>query len=208
MRVLESEGMRSRAGRRVANDRQTARGGARAGFGWAGYGGKDVARRRRADRMRLAYRFGRAGPAGPARQTPRPGRRSGRADIDRSNGRTAHAAPARLVVVDLDAELRGVAKERLELGGDRRVIGAGESGRGHRRRRRGGEKLNDERERDEKGRKWRPERRRAALCAPRPRHKFPAAEAHQHIPPMLYSVAECVRERNSWRPRRAANAQK
>jgi hypothetical protein len=57
-----------------------------------------------------------------------------------------------LVVVDLDAELGGVAKERLELGGDRRVIGAGESGRGDRRRRRGGEKLNDKRECDDKGR--------------------------------------------------------
>lgn len=55
----------------------------------------------------------------------------------------------RFVVVDLDAELGGVAEERLELRGDRRVIGAGESGRGKRRRRRGGEKLNDKRKRDE-----------------------------------------------------------
>jgi hypothetical protein len=59
----------------------------------------------------------------------------------------------RFVVVDLDAELGGVAKERLKLGGDRRVIGAGEDGRGDRRRSRSGEKLNDKRERDEKGRK-------------------------------------------------------
>ena len=43
------------------------------------------------------------------------------------------------VVVDLDAELGGVAEKRLEFGGDRRVIGTGESGRGHRRRRRGRE---------------------------------------------------------------------
>jgi hypothetical protein len=50
----------------------------------------------------------------------------------------------RFVVVDLDAELSGVAKQRLEFGGDRRIIGAGESGRGKSRRRRGGEKLNDE----------------------------------------------------------------
>ena len=63
------------------------------------------------------------------------------------------------VVVDLDAELGGVAEKRLEFGGDRRVIGAGESGRGYRRRRRGGEKLNDERERDKEGRERRPERR-------------------------------------------------
>jgi hypothetical protein len=55
----------------------------------------------------------------------------------------------RFVVVDLDAELGGIAKERLELGGDRRVIGAGESGR-HCRGGRGGEKLNDERKRDDK----------------------------------------------------------
>ena len=57
-----------------------------------------------------------------------------------------------LVVVDLDSELGGVAKERLKLGGNRRVIGAGEGRRGDRRRRRGGEKLNHKRERDEKRR--------------------------------------------------------
>jgi hypothetical protein len=57
-----------------------------------------------------------------------------------------------LVVVDLDAELGGIAKERLKLGCDRRVIGAGESGRGHRRWCRSGEKLNHKRERDEKRR--------------------------------------------------------
>ena len=84
------------------------------------------------------------------------------------------------VVVDLRAELGGVAEKRLEFGGDRRVIGAGESGRGHRRRRRGGEQLNDERERDEEGRERRPERRRAALSAPVPKRKFSAAEAHQN----------------------------
>jgi hypothetical protein len=33
------------------------------------------------------------------------------------------------VVVDLEAELRSVAEDSLELGGDRRVIGAGEGGR-------------------------------------------------------------------------------
>jgi hypothetical protein len=54
----------------------------------------------------------------------------------------------RFVLVDLDAELGGVAKQRLELGGDRRIIGADESGRGESRRRRGGEKLNDERKRN------------------------------------------------------------
>ncbi len=67
----------------------------------------------------------------------------------------------RALIVNMGAKLGGVAKERLELGCDRRVIGAGESRRGHRRRRRSGEKLNDERERDEKGRKRRTEARHA-----------------------------------------------
>ena len=103
----------------------------------------------------------------------------------------------RFVVVDLGAELRRVAEERLKLGGDRRVIGAGEGGRGKRLRRRGGEKLNDERECDEKRGPGRPEQRQAALYAPLPKRKCPAPEAHQTIPPMLHSVAEGVRERNS-----------
>jgi hypothetical protein len=58
----------------------------------------------------------------------------------------------RFVVVDLDAELGGVAKEGLKLGRDRRVIGASESGRSKSGRRRGGEKLNDERKRDDERR--------------------------------------------------------
>jgi hypothetical protein len=73
----------------------------------------------------------------------------------------------RFVVVDLDAELSGVAKERLELSGDRRIIGAGEGRRGEGRRRGGGEKLNDERKRNDKCGQRRAERRQAALCAPR-----------------------------------------
>jgi hypothetical protein len=101
-----------------------------------------------------------------------------------------------LVVVDLDAELGGVAKERLKLGCDRHVIGAGEGGRGDRRRRRGGEKLNDKRKRNDKGCNRRPERRPTALSAPRPKRKCLAPEAHQNNPPMPYSVAEGVRERN------------
>ena len=54
----------------------------------------------------------------------------------------------RAVIVDVGAEFRRVAEDRLELGGDRRVIGAGEVRRCERGGRRGGEKLNDERERD------------------------------------------------------------
>jgi hypothetical protein len=58
----------------------------------------------------------------------------------------------RLVVADLDAELGRVAKERLELGRDCCAIRAGETGRGHRGRRRSGEKLHNERKRDYKRR--------------------------------------------------------
>jgi hypothetical protein len=100
------------------------------------------------------------------------------------------------VVVDLDAELGRIPEQRLKLGGDRRVIGAGESGRGHRRRRRGGEQLNDERERDAEGRERRPERRRAAIPAPVPKRKFSAAEAHQTSLRCLHWVSEGTRERN------------
>jgi hypothetical protein len=53
------------------------------------------------------------------------------------------------VVVDLDAELRRIAEDRLEFGGDRRVVRAGEGRRGKRGRGRSGEKLEDERERDD-----------------------------------------------------------
>ena len=99
--------------------------------------------------MRLALE-----PAGQGRQVWRDkGHRLGgeaaeRALIAAMAGR--RVLGRRFVVVDLDAELGGIAKERLKLGGDRRVIGAGESGRSKGRRRRGGEKLNDERKRDEK----------------------------------------------------------
>jgi hypothetical protein len=98
----------------------------------------------------------------------------------------------RFVVVDLDAELGGVAKERLKIGRDRRVIGASESGRGKSRRRGGGKKLNDERQRNEKGREPGPERRRAAFCPPLPKRKCLAPEAHQNALRYLYSVAERV----------------
>ena len=57
----------------------------------------------------------------------------------------------RAVIIDVGAKRRRVAEERLEFGGDRRIIGAGEGGRGERRRGSSGEKLNDERERDDEG---------------------------------------------------------
>ena len=55
----------------------------------------------------------------------------------------------RAVIIDVGAQLRCIAEDRLELGRDRRVIGAGECGRSERRRRGGGEQLDDEREHDE-----------------------------------------------------------
>ena len=45
------------------------------------------------------------------------------------------------VIVDVGAEFRRVAEDRLELGGDRRVIRTDKGGRSDRRRRRSGEKL-------------------------------------------------------------------
>jgi hypothetical protein len=86
----------------------------------------------------------------------------------------------RFVVVDLDAELSGVAKERLELSGDRRIIGAGGGRRGKSRRRGGGEKLNDEGKRNDKCGQSRAERGQAAPCAPPPKRKCLAPEAHQN----------------------------
>src|ERR1700722_4282929 len=150
-----------------------------------GIGGNKVVPRRRADRT------------GVGMELIRQGRQIWR---DKGHGlggepaeRTLIAAMAGrrmlgrgLVVADLDAKLGRVAEERLKLGRDRRVIRAGEGGRGGRRRGRGrgGEKLNDKRERDEKGRKWRSERRQAALCTPRPKRKCSAPEAHKNNPPM------------------------
>jgi hypothetical protein len=71
------------------------------------------------------------------------------------------------VIVSVDAEFRRVAEDRLELGSDRRVIGASEGGRRQRGRGRGGEKLNDERERDNERDQRRRLPRRAKL---RPTH--------------------------------------
>jgi hypothetical protein len=73
----------------------------------------------------------------------------------------------RSLVVDLDAELGGVAKERPEFGRDPRVIGPAESRRGEHGRRGGRKELNDEGERNEPSRQGRLERRQA-----RPRSPF------------------------------------
>ena len=140
-----------------------------------------------------------ARPAGLAGQTPQPERRSGKADIDRSNGRTG-VLGRRFVVVDLDAELRSVAKHRLELGGDRRVIGAGESGRGKRRRRRGGEKLNDERE----ARRGTRSAASAARRAPRSRD-VPRSGRPEFMRAILGQYAAHRQDRRAGQQRQAAN---
>lgn len=107
----------------------------RSGEIWlGGIGGKNVANRRRAGRMRVAF-----APLGQSRQV---GRNIGRGGLSgEAAERTLIAAMAGrrvlaggALIVDSDAKLRRVAKNRL--GGDRGVIGAGESGRGKRGRRR------------------------------------------------------------------------
>ena len=100
------------------------------GIGLDGIGGKNVAARRRADRMRVAVE--------PVRQ----GRQVGR---DKGHGLRGEAAERALVAAMTARRVlarralssltwaqssRRVAEQRLELGGDRRVIGAGEGGRG------------------------------------------------------------------------------
>ena len=126
--------------------------------------GKNVAARRRADRIGVAVE-----PVRQSRQVWQDKRHSLGGEAAK---RTLIAAMAgrrvlgrSLVVVDLDAELRSVAKDRLELGGDRRVVGVSEGGRSKRRRCRSGEKLNDERERDEKRHQRRSRRGRRGAFA-------------------------------------------
>ena len=83
-----------------------------------------------------------------------------------------------LVVVDLGAELRSVAKDRLELGGDRRVVGASEDGRSKRRRCRSGEKLNDKRESDDESGQGRTQTPRAKTRPTHPPFLFGAPAVH------------------------------
>ena len=145
--------------------------------------------RRRANRMRVAVE-----PPGHGRQIRRD---KGHSLSGEAAERTLIATMAKrrvlgrsFVVVDLNAELRRVAKQRLEFGGDRRVIGAGGNGRGKSRRGRGGEKLNDQRKRDEECGQRRPERRQAALCAPPSQAQMSGARGPPTLPPMPYLVAE------------------
>jgi hypothetical protein len=85
----------------------------------------------------------------------------------------------RFVVVDLDAELSGVAKERLEFDRYRRVISAGESRCRKRGRRRGGEELNKKRKGDDQRCERRPQPRRAKLCATRSPLSLDATPVHE-----------------------------
>ena len=120
--------------------------------------GKNLAATRRADGVRVTVQ-----PLRRRRQI----RRDERDDLSgEAAKRTLIATMARrdvigwsFIVVDLGAELRPIAKQRLKLGRDRRVVGAGERGRGHGWRRRGGGKLNEKRESDEERRERRTERR-------------------------------------------------
>ncbi len=57
----------------------------------------------------------------------------------------------RAVIAGVGAELRRVAEDRLELGGDRRVIGASENRRGEHRARGGCEQLHEKRKRNHEG---------------------------------------------------------
>jgi hypothetical protein len=112
-------------------------------------GGENVAARGRADRLRFAFK-----PTGQGRQVWLDKRYSLSGEPAKRALIAAMAGwvmlDGRLVVVALDAELSGVSKERLEFSGDRRIISAGEGRRGKSRRRGGGEKLNDERKRNDK----------------------------------------------------------
>ena len=118
------------------------------GIGLGGIGRKNVLARRRANGMRVAVE--------PFRQDRQVGRHKGHGLQGAAAERALVAAIAarpmlarRAVVVDVGAELGIIAEQRLELGGDRRFIGAGEGGRRKRGRRRDGEKLDEERERDD-----------------------------------------------------------
>jgi hypothetical protein len=86
------------------------------------------------------------------------------------------------MIVDVGAELGIIAEQRLELGGDRRFIGAGEGGRRERGRRRHGEKLDEEREGDnERGQRRAPQTLRRGAAATRPKRQCPAPEACQNV---------------------------
>ena len=141
--------MRTRRERRARAKQPSDCGGRRpGGIGLGGIGGKDIRSGRRPDRVGVAVE--------PLQQRwqvwgDKPYGLSGEAAE-----RTLIAAMARrrvlgrsFIVVDLDAELRRVAEDSPEFGGDRGLITASEGALCERGRRRGGEKLNEEREGDD-----------------------------------------------------------
>ena len=113
--------------------------GRRPGGIWlGGIGGKNVAGGRRADRMRVAVE-----PLGQGQQVGRNighgglgGEAAERTLVAARTGGVLAGSPA---IVRMGAELSRVPEQRFELGGDRCVIGAGESRGGDWGRRRGGE---------------------------------------------------------------------
>ena len=170
--------MRTRAGRRAwAKQPSDCEGRRPGGIGLGGIGGKNVAAGRRADRMRIA-----AEPLRQGRQVWRDKRHGLRGEAAERTLIAATTARRVLaggfVIVDVGAELRRIAEDRLELGGDRRVISASESRRGERRRGRGGEQLNNERERDDECGQGRAKSRRAKLRPTQPPLPFGATAAH------------------------------
>ena len=166
--------MRTRAGRRAWAKQQSDCEGRRPGGIWlGGIGRKNVAGGRRADRMRIAGEPLRQGRE--VWRDKRHGLRGEAAERTLIAATTARRVLAGgFVIVDVGAELRRVAEDRLELGGDRRVISASESRRGERRRGRGCEQLNDERESDDKcGQGRAPMGRAAARVPPLLLHRRP-----------------------------------
>ena len=75
----------------------------------------------------------------------------------------------RALVVDMGAEARGVAENRLEIGGDRSGVGACHSWPGQRLLVGHGDQLDDKRKRDDEGGQGRPEGRKAPPRASRPK---------------------------------------
>ena len=96
----------------------------------------------------------------------------------------------RAVVVDVGAEFSSVAEKRLELGGDGRVIGAGEVRGRQRWGRRGGEQLNNERECDKERGQRRANPRRAQTSP-----DAPAASFWGHRRPRRFSTSSEKRTR-------------
>jgi hypothetical protein len=88
----------------------------------------------------------------------------------------------RRAIVDVGAECGRIAEGRFELGRYRGVVRPSEGRRGERRRRCGGEKLNDKRERDDESGEPRAKRAQPSGRSPRSTPGCPAADFHFDIP--------------------------